>query len=210
LANKRFSGVENKITVDYSEQVIDLFHRHIESCMYTMEALGEGIAQASECLVASMLQEHKIICCGEGNSGLIAHHLATNLLNSFQHERPALPAMVLSSDAANAIAADSSYNDIYANQIRALGQAGDCLVLCYNGGGASATLRAIQAAHERNMRVISLSNMKGGDASALLLPDDIELTFPVEDRARAIEMQLVAVHSICELIDTQLFGTPHE
>ncbi|MFQ3202040.1 MAG: D-sedoheptulose 7-phosphate isomerase [Zhongshania sp.] len=210
MANKRFSGVENKITVDYSEQVIDLFHRHIESCMYTMEALGEGIAQASECLVASMLQEHKIICCGEGNSGLIAHHLATNLLNSFQHERPALPAMVLSSDAANAIAADSSYNDIYANQIRALGQAGDCLVLCYNGGGASATLRAIQAAHERNMRVISLSNMKGGDASALLLPDDIELTFPVEDRARAIEMQLVAVHSICELIDTQLFGTPHE
>jgi D-sedoheptulose 7-phosphate isomerase len=42
-----------------------------------------------------------------------------------------------------------------------------------------------------------------------LLPDDIELTFPVDDRARAIEMQLVAVHSICELIDTQLFGTPH-
>lgn len=177
--------------------------------MYTMEALGDGIAQASECLVASMLQEHKIICCGEGNSGLIAHHLATNLLNSFQHERPALPAMVLSSDAATAIAADSSYNDIYANQIRALGQAGDCLVLCYNGGGAAATLRAIQAAHERNMRVISLSNMKGGDASSLLLPDDIELTFPVDDRARAIEMQLVAVHSICELIDTQLFGTPH-
>ena len=201
--------MKNKITVDYSEQVVDLFHRHIESCMYTMEALGEAIAQASECLVESMLQEHKIICCGEGNSGLIAHHLATNLLNSFQHERPALPAMVLSSDAATAIAADSSYNDIYANQIRALGQTGDCLILCYNGGGAAATLRAIQAAHERNMRVVSISNVKGGDASALLLPDDIELTFPIEDRARAIEVQLVAVHSICELIDTQLFGTPH-
>ena len=201
--------MKNKHTVDYSEQVIDLFHRHIESCMYTMEALGEVIARASECLVESMLHERKIICCGEGNSGLIAHHLATNLLNNFQHERPALPAMVLSSDAATAIAADFSYNDIYANQIRALGQAGDCLVLCYNGGGSTATLRAIQAAHERNMRVISLSNTKGGDASALLLPDDVELTFPVEDRARAIEMQLIAVHSLCELIDTQLFGTPH-
>lgn len=195
--------------MDYSEQVIDLFHRHIESCMHTMEALGEDIAKASGCLVECMLQEHKIICCGEGNSRLIAHHLATNLLNSFQHERPALPAMILSSDAATAIAADSSYNDIYANQIRALGQSGDCLVLCFNGSGSTATLRAIQAAHERNMRVISLCNLKGGDAGALLSPDDIELTFPVEDRARAIEMQLVAVHSICELIDTQLFGTQH-
>jgi D-sedoheptulose 7-phosphate isomerase len=196
--------------VDYSEQVIDLFHRHIESCMYTMEALGATIAHASECIVESMLHEHKIICCGEGSSSLIAQHLATNLLNSFQQERPALPAMVLSADAATAIGADSSYNDIYANQIRALGQAGDCLVLCYFGNGSNATLRAIQAAHERNMRVISLCNLTGGDASSLLLPEDVELSFPVEDRARVIEMQLIAVNSICELIDTQLFGSPQK
>ena len=195
--------------MDNSEQVLDLFHRHIESCMYTMESLSDTIAQASNCIVESMLHEHKIICCGEGSSALIAQHLATNLLTSFQHERPALPAMVLSADAATAIAVDSSYNDIYANQIRALGQAGDCLVLCYYGNGANATLRAIQAAHERDMRVISLCNLGGGDASSLLAPEDVELAFPVEDRARAIEMQLIAVHAICELIDSQLFGNPH-
>jgi D-sedoheptulose 7-phosphate isomerase len=195
--------------VDNTEQVLDLFHRHIESCMYTMESLGDMIVQASECLVESMLHEHKIICCGEGTSGLIAHHLATNLLTSFQQERPALPAMVLSADAATAIAVDSSYNDIYANQIRALGQVGDCLVLCYYGNGSTATLRAIQAAHERGMRVVSLCNLSGGDASSLLSPEDVELAFPVEDRARVTEMQLIAVHSICELIDSQLFGNPH-
>lgn len=195
--------------MDNTEQVLDLFHRHIESCMYTMESLSDVIVQASECLVESMLHEHKVICCGEGTSGLIAHHLATNLLTSFQQERPALPAMVLSADAATAIAVDSSYNDIYANQIRALGQAGDCLVLCYYGNGSTATLRAIQAAHERGMRVVSLCNLSGGDASSLLSPEDVELAFPVEDRARVTEMQLIAVHSICELIDSQLFGNSH-
>lgn len=194
--------------MDYSERVVDLFHRHIESCMYTMEMLGPGIAQASECMVASMLQENKVLCCGEGSFALLAQQLAGNLLNRFQRERPALPAMALGSDAATltAIAADSSYNDVFSNQIRALGQEGDCLVIFYAGNGSASTLRSIQAAHERGMRVISLTNLSGGDVSALLSAEDIELAFPVQDKARVVEMQLIAVHSLCELIDAQLFG----
>lgn len=194
--------------MDHSEQVVDLFHRHIESCMYTMEALGEDIAAASHRIVDAMLQEKKIMCCGEGINGLIAQHLVTNLLNHFQHERPALPAMALTADTASAtaIAAQSGYNDIFANQIRALGQRDDCLFICYQTGSAN-TLRCIQAAHEREMRVISMCGANGGDARALLQPDDIELVFPVDNAARLAEMQLVAVHAICELIDSQLFGT---
>ena len=68
-------------------------------------------------------------------------------------------------------------------------------------------MRCIQAAHEREMRIIGLSGSGGGDASALLQADDIELVFPVDNAARLTEMQLVAVHAICELIDTQLFGS---
>lgn len=194
--------------MDQSEHVVDLFHRHIESCMYTMEALGEGIAKASEGIVESMLSENKVICCGEGTQGLIAQHLVTNLLNHFQHERPALPAMALTTDSATAtaIASQSGYNDIFANQIRALGHRGDCLFICYQGGSAN-TLRCIQAAHEREMRIIGLSGPDASDASALLQADDIELVFPVDNAARLTEMQLVAVHAICELIDSQLFGS---
>ncbi len=194
--------------MDYSERVVDLFHRHIESCMYTMEALGPGLAQASERIVGSMLGEHKILCCGEGSFALLAQHLAGNLLNRFQRERPSLPALALGTDTATltAIAADSGYNDIFSNQIRALGQQGDCLVIFYAGNGSASTLRSIQAAHERGMQVISLSNLSGGDASALLAADDLELAFPIEDKVRVVEMQLIAIHSLCELIDFQLFG----
>ncbi|MDX1504547.1 MAG: SIS domain-containing protein [Spongiibacter sp.] len=195
--------------MDHAEQVVDLFHRHIESCMYTMEAVSEGISEASQCIVESMLQERKVVCCGEGSSGLIAQHFATNLLHYFQHERPGLPALCLNADSATAtaIASQAGYNDIYANQIRALGQQGDCLLLCYHGSSNSNTLRCVQAAHERDMRVITLCGPQGGDVSALLQPDDIELAFPVDNKARLNEMHLIAVHSICELIDTQLFGT---
>ncbi|MBD2859727.1 SIS domain-containing protein [Spongiibacter sp. KMU-158] len=200
--------------MEASEQVVELFHRHIESCMYTMESLCEELGKASQLIVECMLNERKIICCGEGSQALIAQHLSSNLLNHFQHERPALPAMNLCSDAASmtAIALQSGYNDIYANQIRALGQAGDCLFLPYQGSGSPMMLRCIQAAQERQLRIITMSNSPEGSASAILQPEDIELVFPVKDTARLTEMQLVAVHAICELIDTQLFGhmTPEQ
>lgn len=197
--------------MEASEQVIELFHRHIESCMYTMESISEELGEASQCIVDSMLSEHKLLCCGEGSQALIAQHLCSNLINYYQHERPALPAMCINSDAAalTAIASHSGYNDVYANQIRALGQAGDCLFLPYQGPGSANALRCIQAAHERQMRIITMSDCADGDAGALLQPEDIQLVFPVGDGARLSEMQLVAVHAICELIDTQLFG-PNE
>ncbi len=191
-----------------TDQVIELFHRHIDSCMYTMEAISGELGKASDAIVQCMLSEHKIMCCGEGNQALIAQHLSSNLLNHYQHERPALPAMNLCSDAAGltAIASQSGYNEVFANQIRALGQAGDCLFLPFLGSGTPNTLRCIQAAQERQMRVITMSNSQEGSATALLQAEDIELLLPVTDSARLTEMQLIAVHAICELIDTQLFG----
>lgn len=194
--------------MDHSESVVDLFHRHIESCMYTMEAIGPTVAAASTVMVESMLHDGKILCCGEGSFALLAQQLSGNLINRFRRERPSLPALSLNTDAAalTAIATDNAYGDIFSNQVRALGQEGDCLVIFYIGNGSSNILRCIQAAHERGMRVISLTNMTGGDASALLSAEDVEIAIPVEDRPRVIEMQLIAVHSLCELIDAQLFG----
>lgn len=196
------------MTEDLSESVIDLFHRHIESCMYTMEAIGPTVAAASAYIVESMLSDGKVLCCGEGSFALLAQQLSGNLINRYRRERPSLPAIALNTDAAalTAIAADNGFSDIFSSQVRALGHEGDCLVIFYMGAGSSSILRCIQAAHERGMRVISINNMNGGDGSALLSADDIEIAIPVEDRPRVIEMQLITVHSLSELIDAQIFG----
>ncbi len=194
--------------MELSDHVIELFHGNINACMQGIESLADPIASASELLVQCLLSDHKILCCGDGISALISQHFATNLLNRFQYERPSLPALSLTGDAAtlSAIAADSSFSEVYAKQIRALGQEGDILLMCYIGSGSGTALRAIQAAHERGMQIITLSNENGGDAASLLTPEDIELFIPSDNRARVAEIQLLTIHCLCELIDHLIFG----
>lgn len=192
-----------------SEHVTDIFHRHIDASMRCLETITQPITQAGERMVACMLAEGKILCCGDGSNALLSHYLASNLLNRFKYERPALPAINLAADAITvaAITSDSSYGEVYSRQILALGNAGDIAFICFQGDGSAAVVKAVQAAHEREMSVIALCNSESNEANSLLTSHDIEICVPHNNRARVMELQIVVVNSLCELIDMQLFGT---
>ena len=204
----RLSGQLMDQPIELSQRAVELFHHSIDNCMQSIEPLAGPIGEASMRLVQCLLSDHKILTAGDGNSGLIAQQFSTNMLNHFGYERPGLPAINLSADAATltGIACDSSYSDIYAKQIRALGHDGDVLLLAYQGAGSGTTLRCIQAAHERGMDVITLCNQEGGEAAALLDHDDIEIQVPSSNNARVTEIHLLVVHCLCALIDEQIFG----
>lgn len=195
--------------MDIYQRVVEHFHRHLDATMQTMEACSPAIAELSEQLVQVLLTDNKIICCGEGSAALLAQHFAGTLLNRYHRDRPGLPALALSADAATAtaIAADSSYNEIYAKPIRALGQPGDILLLVVQGGGSGTSLQTIQAAHDRGMNVIALWSGDGHDLRSLLAAEDTELCLPAEDRISFFELALPVLNCLCELIDDQLFGS---
>jgi D-sedoheptulose 7-phosphate isomerase len=195
--------------MDLYHNVTELFHSHIDVAMRSLEELPEIISECGELLNHCLLSEHKILCCGEGAAGALAQIFSSNLLNRYDYERPSLPAIALSADATSitAITSDSSFSDIYARQIRALGQPGDILLLISCSAPTGSSLQAIQAAHDRNMVVVSLYSGDQPDAAALLLPEDLEICIPTDNRARAIETQLTVLHCLCELIDHQLFGS---
>lgn len=195
--------------MDSDQLVIELFHSSID---VTMRTLDEQAMRVSECgllMVQCLLNENKILCCGEGISGALTQIFSTHLLNRFDYERPGLPAFNLSTDATTltALTSDSGFKDIFANQIRALGQSGDLLFVISNGDNSGTTLEAIKAAHDREMGVICLSNQLGNDFSALLQPEDIELPIPSDNKARITETQLQIVNYFSELIDQHLFGS---
>lgn len=194
--------------MDLTEQVEELFHHNINSMMRALDSLPAAIARASELMVQRMLCDNKVLCCGEGSSALIAQQMATYLINHFHYERPSLPALSIGHDGATvtAISSSSGYSDIFAKQIRAVGQQDDILLCCFQGEGSSAITSAIQAAHERGLTVITLSNIDGAGANSLLHNSDIELRVPGDNLARSGELQLFTVHALCELIDQQLFG----
>ena len=194
--------------VEFSQRAVELFHHSIDTSMQSIEALAQPIGEASMRLVQCLLSDHKVLAAGDGTSALISQQFTTNLLNHFGYERPGLPAINLSTDAATltGISCDSSYSDIYAKQIRALGHDGDVLLLIYQGTGSGTSLRSIQAAHERGMDIITLCQQEGGEAAALLQHDDIEIRVPSSNAARVTEIHLLVVHCLCALIDEQIFG----
>lgn len=100
----------------------------------------------------------------------------------------------------------TSYNEIFSKQIRALGQPGDILLAISTSGNSANVIQAIQAAHERDMRVVALTGKDGGNMAALLGPEDCEIRVPSTVTARIQEVHLLVIHCLCDLIDEQLFG----
>lgn len=191
-----------------SQRVYSLFQRSIEAKMHVGEELAPVIEFAAERVVQSLLEEKKILVCGNGPSAALAQIFASNLIDRFEKERPSLPAIWLGSNMASytAIVADAHHSEVYAKPVRALGQPGDLLMVISSSGNAGNLLQAISAARDRGVDVIALTGRDGGNISTMLVPEDIELCARVESRSRIHEIHLLVLYCLCDLIDHKLFG----
>jgi len=195
--------------MDYYQIISSNFQGTIETIAASVDALAEPVNRASELMVRALLADRKIMACGNGVDGTLAQLFTCNLLSRFEHDRPALPAIALNSDGAGltAIADTGGFNDIYSRQIRALGQAGDVLLCISSAGEANNLLRAAQAAHERNMEVVALSNATDSEFGTLLQPEDVEICIDSLRRPRVVELHTMTINCLCELIENSLFGS---
>ena len=177
--------------------------------MRALELLTGPITAASAAMVQCLLAEGKILSCGNGGSAGDAQHFSSEMLNRFERERPSLPAIALTTDTSTltSIANDYSYAEIFSKQIRALGRAGDILLAISTSGNSVNVLEAIKIAHQRNLRVVALTGKEGGAMRELLSDSDIEICVPSSVTARIQEVHLLVIHCLCDLIDTQLFGS---
>lgn len=191
-----------------SQRVYNLFQKSIEAKMQIGEELAPLVNDASDRLVQALLDENKILVCGNGTSAALAQIFASNMIDRFEKERPSLPAIWLGSNMASytAIVADTNYHDVYAKPIRALGQAGDVLLIISSSGNSANLVQAVSTARERGVKVIALTGRDGGNVSSLIGSDDIELRAAINSRSRIHEVHLLLLYCLCDLIDHKLFG----
>jgi D-sedoheptulose 7-phosphate isomerase len=195
--------------MDYYKAIASGFQETIELISMSVDELVPHIQQANELCSQALLSERKILACGNGSGSALAQMFCSNMLHRYEHERPALPAMPLSGDAStmSAIAATSGSSEVYAKQVRALGQSGDILLGIASGEGNTNIIQAIRAAHDREMLVIIISGGDCPDISSLLLPEDCQMHVSSQRLPRIVEMQTMLIHCLCEQIDQSLFGS---
>jgi D-sedoheptulose 7-phosphate isomerase len=190
------------------DRIINHFSDSIQTQQDAMTYLCELIEYASQRMVAALLNDKKILTCGNGRSATSTQLLSSAMLSQFERDRPSLPVISLTTDTAaiTAIANSYHFDDVFAKQLRALGQSGDILVVYTDGNNSANIAKAITTAHDKDISVIALTGNNGGMIAQLLYETDIEIRVPSNSNARIQEIHILITHCLCDLIDHQLFG----
>ncbi len=189
-------------------RVRENFNRSIQSKIDAADTLPEKVAAAAELMVHTLISDRKIMVCGDGISGELGDMFANQLMHQIQRERPALPVISLTANAAlySAIARDTGLNEVYARQIRALGQNGDVLVVVTANDQSPSCAQAIRTALSRDMLIIAIAGDNDGEIWSLTGADDVEIRINATRRQHIYEVQLMVLNTLAELIDISLFG----
>ena len=151
----------------------DRVRRHFQESIATKQTaivVAPAVTAAAAMMTQCLLEDGKILSCGNGGSAADSQHFSSELLNRFELERPGLPALALTTDSSTltSIGNDYAFADIFSKQVRALGQPADVLLAISTSGNSENVLRAVHAAHERGLRVVALTGRDGGAIAGAL------------------------------------------
>jgi D-sedoheptulose 7-phosphate isomerase len=149
----------------------------------------------------------KLIVAGNGGSAADAQHIAGELVSRFYFNRPALPAIALTTDTSilTAIGNDYGYEDVFARQVEALGVAGDIFLGISTSGNSPNIVHAAKAAKKKGLKVFAFTGLSGGTLASLC---DICIKVPSSSTPRIQETHIVLGHLLCAHIERALFKNP--
>lgn len=197
----------NRTTMN-TQRILAHFQESADLKLKSAPVLAQPISEAIDLMFGALSNGNKILACGNGGSAADCQHFAAELVGRFERERFPLPALALTTDTSilTAVGNDYSYREIFSKQVQAFGQAGDILFALSTSGNSANVIAAVEAALEREMRIVALTGKDGGALGKLLTDADVHICVPHSRTARIQEVHLVTIHCICDGIDVALFG----
>lgn len=192
--------------VDRQKYIQDQLDESAETKRKMFESCARDILNAVDAIIGAFTNKKKILLCGNGGSAADAQHIATELvIRMNKPNRPALPAIALTTDTSMLTAGgnDIGFENIFARQVEALGNAGDVLIAISTSGKSENVNRAIRVAKQRAMTVIGLLGKDGGTSKDLV---DIPIVIPSNDTQRIQEGHITTAHIICGIIENEMFS----
>jgi D-sedoheptulose 7-phosphate isomerase len=194
--------------MDLISRISQHFTDSAQTKLDAAELLAAPLAGATELMVGALVNNGKILACGNGGSAADAQHFAAELIGRFEMERQGLAAIALTTDSSilTAVANDYGFKTVFERQVRALGQPGDVLLAISTSGNSPSIIEAIRAAHDNDLHVVALTGKGGGEIGQMLRDSDVHLCVPSDRTARIQEVHLLAIHCLCDGIDCLLLG----
>jgi D-sedoheptulose 7-phosphate isomerase len=167
------------------------------------DCLPADIARVAAAVAGSLGAGGKVLLFGNGGSAADAQHIAGELVGRFLLDRPALPAVALTTDTSvlTCVANDYAFEEVFARQVEALAKPGDVVIAISTSGNARNVIRGAEAARTAGATVIGMTGATGGALADLC---DLCIRAPSEVTARIQEVHITAGHVICELVERAL------
>lgn len=194
--------------MDMTSRMTSHFDDAIETFKASTQALARPLSDAVDLLFGALVNNNKVLACGNGGSAADAQHFIAEMVGRFERDRLPLAGIALNTDTSilTAVGNDYGFDSIFERQVSALGQPGDVLVAISTSGNSPNVLRSIEAAHDREMSIIAISGKGGGKFNELLYETDVHLCVPHDRTMRIQEVHILLLHALCDGIDALLLG----
>jgi D-sedoheptulose 7-phosphate isomerase len=173
------------------------------SVLQAVSQATDSIERCAKLLIETFAAGNKVLLCGNGGSAADAQHIAAEFVGRYETERSALPAIALTTDtsALTALANDYDFEGIFARQVEALANTGDCLIAISTSGTSRNVISAVMTARKRGCRVIGMTGSKGTKLASL---SDATVMVPSERTSRIQEAHITIAHIWCEAVENAL------
>ncbi len=187
----------------------DLIEAHLKASLAAFERAAQDAAmltaarKIAQVIVSGLRSGHKLLLIGNGGSAADAQHIAAEIVGRYKKERPAFPAIALTTDtsALTAIANDYGFERVFARQVEGLGRRGDILLALSTSGRSPNILAALRVAHEHGLITIGFTGTKG---AAMGVACDHLLVAPSDDTPVIQQIHLAVAHGICDEVEQAL------
>ncbi len=187
-----------------------MLNDHIDQYMLDLneglKALDRGAIRAVVNELMSIWRERRqVFVLGNGGSGALASHMVNDLSKIVIHGQPRFRAISLTDNMPlmTAWANDSSYADVFAEQLRNLCQPGDLVIATSCSGNSPNVLNALRVARSLGARTVAFTGDVGGQMKSMV---DVCVFAPVSFIGMQEDLHLILNHAITSMLSKWISG----
>ena len=180
-----------------------LTERRLVMASQALDDLGTVIDQLTALVARALSHRRLVLLFGNGGSAASAEHAAAEWVGRFNVERAGLPAIALASNvaAATAVSNDYGFEQLFARQVEALGNAGDVAIGLSTSGQSVNVARGLRAARRRGISTVALLGPALGRIGRTA---DLVVRAPGSSVAVIQEMHDIVLHVVADEVDRRI------